>query len=171
MKEVFRGRQYIHLRGIVWLKWWCKHTFECAIEFHTWRYHFFAVYHLSFWGLPSGSLGKQSTCNAGDAGNVGLTPGSVCSSRGGHDNPLQYSCLENPMDKGTWWATVHGVTESDTIEEIEHACTTVSLSEILLTIYLFSRYPLLSDMKSHHAWKWSSFLCITISCSKPESPM
>ena len=124
MKEFFRGRQYIHLRGIVWLKWWCKQTFECAVEFDTRRYHFFAVYHLSFWGLPSGSVGKQSTCNAGDAGNVGLTPGSVGSSRGGHDNPLQYSCLENPMDRGTWWATVHGVTELDTIEEIAcmHNC-------------------------------------------------
>ena len=112
MKEVFRGRQYIHLRGIVWLKWWCKQTFECAVEFDTRRYHFFAVYHLSFWGLPSGSVGKQSTCNAGDAGNVGLTPGSVGSSRGGHDNPLQYSCLESPMDGGAWWAAVHGVAKS-----------------------------------------------------------
>ena len=44
---------------------------------------------------------------------------------GGHGNPLQYSCLENPMDRGTWWATVHGVTESQTqLKQLStHACT------------------------------------------------
>ena len=64
--------------------------------------------------IPSGrwrcsSDGKESTCNAGDLGSI---PGSGRSSREGHGNLLQYSCLENPMDRGTWWATVHGVTKS-----------------------------------------------------------
>ena len=55
--------------------------------------------------------------------------GSGRSSGGGHDNPLQYSCLENPMDRGAWWATVHrgyspqGRKESDTTEVTWHACT------------------------------------------------
>ena len=49
------------------------------------------------------------TCNAGD---LGLIPGSGRSLGGGCDNPLQYSCLENPMDRGAWWATVHGVAKS-----------------------------------------------------------
>ena len=56
-----------------------------------------------------GSDGKESVCNAGDVGSVpgsGRTPGE------GNGNPLQYSCLEKPMDRGTWWATVHGVTKS-----------------------------------------------------------
>ena len=44
------------------------------------------------------------TCNAGD---LGLIPGSGRSPGGGRDNPLQYSCLENPVDRGAWWATVH----------------------------------------------------------------
>ena len=52
------------------------------------------------------SIGKESTCQAGDPG---LIPGSGRSSGEGNDNSLQYICLGNPMDRGTWWATVHGV--------------------------------------------------------------
>ena len=62
-------------------------------------------------GFPGGSDGKESTCNAGD---LGLIPGLGRSPGGGQGSPLQYSCLENPMDRGAWRATVHGVTESDT---------------------------------------------------------
>jgi len=49
-----------------------------------------------------------------NAENVGLIPGSGRSPGGGNDNPLQYSCLGNPMDRGAWWATVHRVTKSGT---------------------------------------------------------
>ena len=56
------------------------------------------------------------------AGDTGSTSGSGSSPGGGHGNPLQYSGLEDPMDRGTWWATVHGVTELDTTEATEHAC-------------------------------------------------
>ena len=55
--------------------------------------------------FPGSSDGKESACNAGDLGSI---PGSLRSSGGGHGNPLQCSCLENPMDRGAWWATVHG---------------------------------------------------------------
>ena len=58
-------------------------------------------------GLPGGSVGKESTCNTGD---LGLIPGLGRSPGEGNGNPLQYSCLENPMDRGAWWATVHEVT-------------------------------------------------------------
>ena len=58
-------------------------------------------------GLPGGSDGKESACSAGD---LGLTPGLGRSSAEGNGNPLQYSSLENSMDRGAWWATVHGVT-------------------------------------------------------------
>ena len=61
-------------------------------------------------GFPGGSDGKESTCNAGD---LGLTPGLGRSPGGGHGNPLQYSCLENPHgQREAWQATVHGVTKS-----------------------------------------------------------
>ena len=57
-------------------------------------------------GFPSGSDGKESDCNAGDLGSIS---GSGRSSGEGNGNPFQYSCLENPMDRGAWWAIVHGV--------------------------------------------------------------
>ena len=57
---------------------------------------------------------KDSPFLAQDAGDAGSVPGSGRSPGGEHGNPLQYSCLENPMDRGTWQATVHGVTKSQT---------------------------------------------------------
>ena len=60
----------------------------------------------------SGSVGEKFTCSAGDAGDKGSIPRSGRAARGGHGNLLQYSCLENPMDKGAWWAAVHRVTKS-----------------------------------------------------------
>ena len=62
-------------------------------------------------GFSGGSEGKASACNAGD---LGLVPGWGRSPGEGNSTPLQYSCLENPMDGEAWWATVHGVAESRT---------------------------------------------------------
>ena len=59
--------------------------------------------------LIGGSEVKAPACNAGDLGSI---PGLGRSPGEGNGNPLQYSCLENPMDGGAWWATVHGVTKS-----------------------------------------------------------
>ena len=61
-------------------------------------------------GFPGGSNGKESACSAGDLGSsteLGRSPGE------GNGNPLQYSCLENPMNREAWWVTVHKVVESD----------------------------------------------------------
>ena len=66
-------------------------------------------------GLPGGSDGKESACNAGDLGSIPVletSPGE------GNSYPLQYSCLENPMDRGVWQATVHRVAESDATEQL-----------------------------------------------------
>ena len=51
--------------------------------------------------------------------DMGLIPGSERSPRGGHGNPPQYSCLENPMDRGAWWTTVHGVTKTQ-VSDLAH---------------------------------------------------
>ena len=65
-------------------------------------------------GFPGGSDAKASACNVGD---LGLIPGLGRSPGGGNGNPLQYSCLGNPTDRGAWWTTVHGFTMSpDTTE-------------------------------------------------------
>jgi len=52
---------------------------------------------------------RNLPANAGDIRDMGSIPGSGRSPGGGHGNPLQYSCLENPMDRGAWWVTVHGL--------------------------------------------------------------
>ena len=72
-------------------------TISCLLETHL--------------GFPGGSEVKASACNAGDLGSI---PGSGRSPGEGNGNPLQYSCLENPMDGGAWWATVHRVAKSQT---------------------------------------------------------
>ena len=59
-------------------------------------------------GFPGSSAGKESACNAGDPS---LNPGLGRSPGGVHGNPFHYSYLETPMDRGAWWATVHGVTK------------------------------------------------------------
>ena len=63
-------------------------------------------------GFPSGA-GNSLPANAGDLRDVSSIPGMGRSPGGRHSNPLQYSCLENPMDRGAWQATVHGVAELD----------------------------------------------------------
>ena len=64
-------------------------------------------------GFPGGTSGKKNLpANAGDVRDVGLIPGSGRSPGEGHGKPLQYSCLENPMDRGACWTTVHRVAKS-----------------------------------------------------------
>ena len=69
------------------------------------------INHIYVGGFPGGSEVKASACNAGDLGSIpvlGISPGE------GNGNPLQDSCLQNPMDGGAWWATVQGVAKSQT---------------------------------------------------------
>ena len=80
-----------------------------SCNFTEFTYCNFTDFIIKLLGFPGGSDGKESTCNAGDLGSI---PGSGTFPGGGHGNPFQYSCLESPMDRGAWWATVHGVAKS-----------------------------------------------------------
>ena len=60
-------------------------------------------------GFPGSSVSKESACSAGDLGSI---PGSGRSPREGNSKPLQYPCLENPLDSEAWWAAVHGIAKS-----------------------------------------------------------
>ena len=64
--------------------------------------------------FPRGAVVKNLLANAGDAGDTGSILGSGRSPEGGNSNPLQYTCLENPLDGGAWRSTVHGVTKGQT---------------------------------------------------------
>ena len=107
----------------IWVMSMCR-VFACVVGrgCFLWPVHFlgktllvFALLHSIFQGqicllgFPRGSASKESACNAGD---LGLIPGLGRSPGEGNGNPLQYSCLENPMDWGAWWATDHRVTKS-----------------------------------------------------------
>ena len=79
-------------------------------DFNYWSFIIYDLL-LSYKGLPCSSDSEESTCNVGDLGlipELGRSPGE----RNG--NPLQYSCIENPTDRGAWWTTVHGVVKSQT---------------------------------------------------------
>ena len=116
-------------------------------------------------GFPGGTSGKEP---AGDIKDVGSIPSSRGAPGGGHGNPVQYSCLENPMDRGAWQTTVHGVTksladyspwghkESDTAEVTYHTCTYIFIYLNMCVLRCFSRVQL-------YATPW------TIICQTPPS--
>ena len=70
---------------------------------------------ISLWDFPVGASDKEPACQCWRQGDAGLTPGSERSPGRGHGDPFQYSFLENPMDRGAWWATVHQVAKSGTL--------------------------------------------------------
>ena len=74
-------------------------------------YFYFLIYVYCSWGFPGSSVGKESACSAGD---LGSSPWLERSLGEGNGKPLQYLCLENPMDRGAWQATVQGITKSQT---------------------------------------------------------
>ena len=102
-------------------------------------------------GFPGGSEGKVSACNAGDLGSI---PGLGRSPREGNSNPLQYSCLENPMDGRAWWATVHGVRKSWTqLSDFTFIFFLHALSLFCITIFFFVfllKYPLCTGYAKIH---------------------
>ena len=90
-----------------------------SLHTHSWNAEWLQWHHrkepvLCHFIFPSGTVVKNSPVSAGDAGNSGSIPGLGRSPGEGNGYALQYSCLENPMDRGVWWTTVHGVAKSQT---------------------------------------------------------
>ena len=93
---------------------------------------------------------KNPLANAGVARDIGLIPGLGGSPRGGNGNPRQYSCLGNPMDRGVWLATAHGVAEeSDMTEQLRmHICVCVCVY-IYIYIYIYHIMFIHSSVNGH----------------------
>ena len=110
---------------------------------------------MCIWKLPWSLSGKESACDAKDAGDLGSIPGWGRSPGGGHCNPFQFSCLENPMDRGAWRATVCRVTKSQTWLK--------RLSIHPSECYRLPLLPKPNSMPHLHIWSRSifsaSFLC------------
>ena len=94
---------------------------------------------------------KNLPANAGNISDAGLIPGSGRSPGGGHGNPLPYSCLENPMDRGAWWATVHRVTESQTWLKLLSLHTLFSLYKQSCEVSVF--FPI---------YRWGSWVWLNL---------
>ena len=99
---------------------------------------------------------KNLPASARDTGDPGSIPGSGRSPGGGHGNPLQDSCLENPMDRGAWQAAVHGVIESDTAEQLSKQVFNIEVEQTQKLFKpdwgfksLFSKVPVPSLMLEH----------------------
>ena len=97
-------------------------------------------------GFTNGSVDKESTYKAGDTGDAGSIPGSRSSPGGENGDPLQYSCLKNPMVRGAWWATVQRVTKNQTQLNDKYTC--ICLNESLCytpetsTTFLINYHPI-----------------------------
>ena len=121
-----------------------KSGFVCSFFLRIWLIDNSDISRLKvFWDFPDGSEVKVSACDAGDPGSI---PGSGRSPGEGNGNPLQYSCLENPMDGGAWWATVHEVAKSQTgLSDFTLTFTLLCIDTkmlVLLKLYNILRYSL-----------------------------
>ena len=122
-------------------------AWACVLEVHTENVRgsvnaVFILYAPHLWkGFPGGSDGNESACNARDLGSI---PGLGRSPGGGQGNPLQYSCLENPLDRGAWRATVHRVTQSWTRSDLAHTHSSwIAFGSVFVSLQTIGAYWLL----------------------------
>ena len=122
--SVFNNSHNMVTAGSVWLWkacYWLQRSFAYIIYFASYNsngspLHLIIELEWRPLELPRWCSGKDLPTNSGDTRDTGavLIPGSGRSPGGGHGNPLQYSCLEDSVERGSWWATVHGITKSHT---------------------------------------------------------
>ena len=99
------------------------------IQISSYRNTFLKCNQWQLWDFPDGTIVKNLPASAGDVRDMGSISGLEGSPGGGRGNPLQYSCLENPTDRGAWWATVHGIAKSRTLLK-QLACMNFQLISI-----------------------------------------
>ena len=95
------------LKEYAWFRKEREWNWRNVIITHIFFFHHDKYRHTRSLGFPGSSVSKETACSAGDLGSI---PGSARSPGEGNGNPMQYSCLENSMERGAWWAAVHGVT-------------------------------------------------------------
>ena len=119
--------------------------------------HFLKYVEMTYLGLPSGASGKESTANYK---RRGFNPSSERCPGEGNGNPLQYSCLENPIDRGTWRATIHGVTKNQT--GLSNKTTTFMESQTCARNFWKSCKICSSVTTIFHIWKLSTWVCYNV---------
>ena len=149
------GRKY---SGKKMSKEFPKGKLEFAMHWWLFTLHCIYTYLCSIWGFLGGTMVKNSPTNAGGAGDLDSIPGSERSPGEGNGNPLQYSCLGNPMDRGAWWATVHGVAESQTqlsnwAHSIYIVLGIIHSLELILCRYTGGSEKAMAPHSSTLAWK------------------
>ena len=119
-------------------------------------------------GFPGSYAGKESACNIGVARDTVLTPdwlGRSSAERNG--NSLQFSCLENPMNRGAWWATVHGGSQRVGYDWSDWACTHTPMVSVLICSSCVTRYHNLGALRdrniSHTSGSWKSKVKVQVS--------
>ena len=113
------------------------------------------------WGFLCGAVVKNITASAGEAGDADLIPGLGRFPRGGNGNPLQYSCLGNLMDRGAWWATIHGVKRfgHNLATKTQLLYLWVFLVQKYLPSTIVGMFPNRSGSKSPNSWRWRLLHC------------
>ena len=113
---------------------WCQWCVKVSHNIIPVNFSLYVFYYLFCWASQMVLVIKNPPVNAGAIRDLDLIPGLGRSPGRGHGNPLQYSCLENPMDKGAWWATVHGVAKSWTRLKWQHVCKHILDKYMLMNI-------------------------------------